>query len=116
MSTTIETSSVPPRSVGSAAPRAPSGRLRVAGLALRGVFILLLAIIIARVSLPQSEDMSSVYETPGDLVRVLLGAVVCVWIIWQAFRLPKDADAYRSWLYISLIGIPFALIILVATW
>ena len=93
-----------------------SPRWRVVGLGLRAVFILLLAIIIARVSLPQSEELSTVYDTPGDLVRVMLGAVICVWIVWQAFLLPKDAGAYRVWLYISLIGIPFALICLIATW
>jgi uncharacterized membrane protein YsdA (DUF1294 family) len=54
--------------------------------------------------------------TPGDLVRVLLGGIICVWIVYQAFRHPKDDGAYRTWLYISLIGIPFTLICLYATW
>ncbi|HMK78490.1 MAG TPA: hypothetical protein VK438_02525 [Xanthobacteraceae bacterium] len=116
MSASIETSSGPPARASSPAHEPVSPRLQVAGLGLRGVFILLLAIIIARVSLPQSEELWSVYETPGDLARVLLGAVICVWIVWQAFRLPKDAEAYRIWLYISLVGVPFALITLIATW
>ena len=90
--------------------------LRVIGLGLRAVFILLLAIVIVRVSLPQSEKLLSVYETPADLVRVLLGASICFWIVFQAFRLPKDAEAYRTWLYISLVGIPFTLICLYYTW
>lgn len=93
-----------------------SPSMRALGLGLRAVFILLLAITIVRVSLPQSEVLLSVYETPGDLVRVLLGASICFWIVWQAFLLPKDAHAYRTWLYISTIGIPFTLICLYATW
>ncbi|MBV8836075.1 MAG: hypothetical protein JO000_06025 [Alphaproteobacteria bacterium] len=97
-------------------PSVISPGLRAIGLGLRAVFILLLAITIARVSLPQSETLMSVYETPGDLVRLLLGAIICVWIVWQAFLLPKDANAYRTWLYISLVGIPFTLICLYATW
>jgi hypothetical protein len=95
---------------------AVSSRMRAVGLALRGVFILLLAVTIVRVSLPQSEELMTVYETPGDLVRVLLGASISFWIVWQAFRLPKDAEAYRTWLYISLVGIPFTLICLYYTW
>ena len=119
----IDAPTGPPQSLSgspSATPLGPgssvSGGLRVLGLGLRAVFILLLAIVIARVSLPQSEKLLSVYETPGDLVRVLLGASICFWIVWQAFRLPKDVEAYRTWLYISLIGIPFMLICLYYTW
>jgi len=90
--------------------------VRRAGLFLRTVFILLLAVIIGRVSVPQSEDIWTVYETFGDMVRLLLGLVICFWIVWQMFQLPKDAEAYRIWLYFGLAGVPFALICLVAIW
>ena len=72
MPANIEAPRGPPQSL---SPSHVSPGLRALGLGLRAVFILLLAIVIARVSLPQSEKLMSVYETPGDLVRVLLGAV-----------------------------------------
>ena len=117
MPANIDAPTGPPRGLSAtpAGPPVPPG-LRAVGLGLRAIFILLLAIVIARVSLPQSEKLLSVYETPGDLVRVLLGASICLWIVWQAFRLPTDAEAYRSWLYISLVGIPFTLVCLYYTW
>jgi len=122
MPANIDAPTGPPQRVPGASPTPPSQgvpvqpALRAIGLGLRAVFILLLAIVIVRVSLPQSEKLLSVYETPGDLVRVLLGASISFWIVWQAFRHPKDDEAYRTWLYISLIGIPFTLICLYYTW
>jgi hypothetical protein len=34
----------------------------------------------------------------------------------QLFILPKDAQAYRTWLYLGLAAVPFALILVVAAW
>jgi hypothetical protein len=99
-----------------ASPPPVARRVRLAGLLTRTVFILLLAVIIGRVSLPQSEDLWTVYETPGDLVRLLLGVAICSWIVWQMFQLPKDAEAYWTWIYFGLAGVPFALICLFAIW
>ncbi len=83
---------------------------------MRAVFIGILVVITARVSLPQSERIWSVYETPGDLVRLALGVVFGAWIVYHVFVAPKDAEAYRMWLYISLVAVPFALICLIAVW
>lgn len=90
--------------------------LRAAGLAVRAVFIACLLVLTVRVSMPQNETIWTVYDTPADVVRLLLGCVVCVWIVIQLFRQPKDAGGYRTWLYFGLAGVPFALICLVAIW
>jgi hypothetical protein len=88
-----------------------------AGLTLRSVFLIALAVLTFRVALPQSETISTAWDTPNDLVRLALGLAVCAWLIVQLFRKPKDAaGGYRNWLYIGLAGIPFALICLYYTW
>jgi hypothetical protein len=91
-------------------------RLRIAGNVLRAVFIVCLLAITVRVSMPQNETIWTVYDTPGDVVRMALGFVVFVWIAIQLFRMPKDANAYRTWLYFGLVAVPFALICLRAVW
>jgi|SRR5579871_1209917 hypothetical protein len=93
-----------------------SAGLRIAGLAVRAVFIACLLAITALVSMPQNETLWSAYETAGDLVRVALGFAVCVWITMQLFRIPKDAQSYRTWVYLGAVGIPFALICLLILW
>ncbi len=70
----------------------------------------------ARVSLPQSESIWSAYETPGDLIRMALGFAVCLWIIIHLFMLPKDAEGYRTWVYLGLVAAPLAVAFAVAVW
>lgn len=94
----------------------PSRRLRMLALVLRAALIVILVALTARVSLPQNEKIWSVYETPGDLVRLALGALFCIWVAIHLFSPPKDAEAYRTWIYLSLVAVPFALICLIATW
>ena len=60
------------------------------GLTVRSIFIAILIVITARVASPQIEHIWSLYETPGDLVRVILGLGVCVWLVVHIFILPKD--------------------------
>ena len=72
--------------------------MRIAGIALRSIFLCALLVVTVWVSLPQNESIWSVYETPGDLVRVALGFIVCVWILFHLFMLPKDAEGYRTWI------------------
>ena len=91
-------------------------RLRWTGIVLRTVFIGLLMVLILRVSQPQSETVWSAYETTGDLVRLALGLGACLWMVIQIFSLPKDADAYRIWVYLGLIGVPGALLLVAITW
>jgi hypothetical protein len=103
------------RNEGSPAGKIPP-RLRIAGLIVRTIFIVALLLIVVRVSLPQSETIWTAYDTPGDLIRLLLGLAVCIWAVAQLFILPKDAQAYRTWLYLGLAAVPFALILVVAAW
>jgi len=72
--------------------------------------------VTARVSLPQSESIWSAYETPGDLIRMALGFAVCLWIIIHLFMLPKDAEGYRTWVYLGLVAAPLAVAFAVAVW
>jgi hypothetical protein len=104
----------------SPAPTAPGTdiplAMRAAGTVLRVVFIASLLAITVRVALPQSETIWTIYDSPGDLVRLALGLAVCIWIAVQLFRAPKDRHAYQTWLYFGLAAVPFALIFLVAVW
>jgi hypothetical protein len=93
-----------------------SARLQIASIVLRSIFILALLFIIIRVSLPQNETLWTAWDTPADLIRVFLGLVACVWMTVQLFVLPKDAHAYRTWLYLGLTALPFALVCLYFVW
>ncbi len=97
------------------APNVSTG-LRIAATLLRTIFICILLVGTLRVSMPQSETYWSAYETPGDLVRLALGIAVCIWLMVQLFRGPRDAQGYRTWLYLGLAAVPFALICLIAVW
>jgi len=90
--------------------------LKTAGLAVRAIFIVCLLAITIRVSLPQNETILTVYDTPGDVVRLLLGFGVCIWVAMQLFWAPEDEHGYRTWLYFGVAAIPFALICLVFVW
>jgi hypothetical protein len=90
--------------------------LRIAATLLRTIFICLLIAVTLRVSMPQNETVWTAYDTPADLVRLLLGIVASVWLIFQLFRGPRDVHAYRTWVYLGLAAIPVLLICLLATW
>jgi DMSO/TMAO reductase YedYZ heme-binding membrane subunit len=96
-------------------PTIPLG-LRLAGIFLRSVFVAALLVVTVRVALPQNERLWSVYETPGDLIRVALGLVAAIWIIAHLFMLPKDAEAYRTWVYLGLALAPLAVIVAIVVW
>jgi len=91
-------------------------RLRIAGLTLRALFIACLLLITVRVSLPQNENIWTVFDTPGDLIRLVLGFGVCVWIAIQLFRAPKDAHSHRTFLYFGIAAVPFAALCLYEIW
>ena len=104
-----------PHEANSPAAKIPPG-LCLAGLVVRTVFIVALLLVTLRVSMPQSETIWTAYETPGDLIRFALGLAVSLWVVSQLFTVPKDAQAYRTWLYLGLAAVPFALICVFAVW
>ena len=90
--------------------------LRTVSNVLRALFVACLLLITLRVSMPQNETIWTVYDTPGDLVRMVLGLAVCIWLVVQLVTVPKDAHHYRTWLYLGLVAVPFAAICLVGVW
>ncbi len=92
-------------------------RLRLASAVLRIAFIALLLVVTLRVSLPQSETIWTIYDTPGDVIRMALGLMVCVWLAVQLFAAaPKDAHSHRTWTYLGLVVVPFGLICALWVW
>lgn len=91
-------------------------RMRIAAGVLRALFIAVLALITFRVSLPQNETIWTAYDTPSDVVRMLLGLAVAAWLVVQLFKGPRDQGGYRTWFYLGLVAVPFSVICLVAVW
>jgi hypothetical protein len=90
--------------------------LSVAATLLRTVFICLLIAVTLRVAMPQNETIWTVDDTPLDLVRLSLGVIVSIFLAMQLFYGPKDAHAYRTWLYLGLAGVPIGLALLIVVW
>jgi hypothetical protein len=93
-----------------------SAGLRMAGMFVRVAFIAALVMLTARVSIPQNETIWSAAETPADLIRLALGVALCLWMVMQLFTVPKDVQAYRTWLYVGLAAMPLAVICVIAIW
>lgn len=96
--------------------RPPSFKLKLSGTIARTIFILLLVVVTARVASPQVEKLRSVLETPDEFIRVLLGLVVCLWCVVNLFILPRDAEAYRTWIYLGLAILPLSVLCAVVVW
>jgi len=90
--------------------------LRAAAIILRTIFVCALLVITMRVATPQSETIWSLLDSPGDLIRVALGLVAGIWIVAHLFMLPRDAEGYRTWVYLGLALVPLALACAVAVW
>lgn len=86
-----------------------------AGLISRTLFILILIAATARVASPQNENIWSVYETPGDLIRVLVGLALCLWLVVHVFIPPKDSEGYWTWIYLGPV-VPLALLCTIVIW
>src|ERR1700722_5806914 len=95
--------------------RPPNGGW-LSGVTPRSLFLAILAVITARVAHPQIETLRSVFETPGDVIRVALGFAVCVWFVINLFILPKDPGAYRTWLYLGVAILPLSLLCAIVVW
>jgi hypothetical protein len=90
--------------------------VRIVGHLLRAIFLLALIVVAIRVSAPQNETVWSAYETPGDLIRLVLGAAVAIGILVQLFRPPKDAQAYRTWALLGIFLAPLAVAVALVPW
>ena len=100
----------------SAAEKEVSHPLKVAAVMLRSLFLIALVVLLARVSLPQSENIWTIYDEPRDAVRLLLALVAGVWIVYHLFRLPTDARGYRTWAYMGILLVPLTLVVLFSVW
>lgn len=88
----------------------------LAGLIVRTLFIGILIAVTLRVASPQVEHLWSLYETPSDVVRVVLGGVVCAWLAVHLFIVPKDRGGYRTWARLGVIILPLALLCAYVVW
>jgi hypothetical protein len=104
-----------PANPGTQGSTIPMG-LRILAIVLRALFLGALVAISVRLSRPQSETIWSVYETPGDLIRLMLGVAVCLWIVLHLFMLPRTVEGYRSWVYLGLVVAPLAWAVAIAIW
>lgn len=104
-----------PANAGTQESTIPMG-LRILAIVLRALFLGALVAVTVRISRPQSETIWSVYETPGDLIRLALGVAVCLWIVIHIFMLPKTAEGYRTWVYLGLVIAPLAWAIAITIW
>lgn len=94
----------------------PPSHVWVGGVVVRTIFLIVLIVLTARVASPQMERLSTIYETPGDLIRVLMGVAVCAWFIVNVFKLPKDGGAYRTWMYMGIALLPLAALCAYVVW
>jgi hypothetical protein len=110
-----KSSQLDPFAIGTPVSIIPIG-LRISAIVLRALFIGALVAVTLRVSSPQSESLASVYETPGDLIRLALGFAVCLWIVIHLFMLPRTAEGYRTWVYLGLVVAPLAWAVAIVIW
>jgi hypothetical protein len=106
---------LPADTVKKSKPQVPFG-IWLGGVAVRTIFLLILTALTVRVASPQTEKIWSLFETPGDFIRVALGLAVCVWLVVNLFILPKDAGAYRIWMYLGPALLPLTLLCAYVVW
>ena len=90
--------------------------MRLFGLILRTLFLMVVVTVTARVAAPQNETLWSAYETPSDLLRIVLGAIVCGFVSVQIFRYSRNPADMRKWVPIGLAVLPLALLCAVVIW
>jgi hypothetical protein len=91
-------------------------RLRILAMFLRALFFGALVVVIVRLSAPQSETIWTVYDNPGDLIRLALGFAICLWVVVRFFMFPKRAEVYRAWAYLGLVVAPLGWATAIAIW
>jgi hypothetical protein len=96
-------------------PKLPMS-VRLGGIAVRALFLIILTVLTARVASPQVETLRSVLETPDDLIRVVLGFGLCIFFIVNLFIPPRDAEAYRTWMYLGPAILPLSVLCAFVVW
>jgi hypothetical protein len=86
--------------------------MRLAGIVSRSIFLVLVAVVAARVSAPQRVGPSWWNIPPADFVSSAVGVAICLWTLAHLFILPKDPAAYRTWIYLGIATVPLALTLL----
>ena len=90
--------------------------LKIGAVALRSLFLLALIAIVAHVSLPQRENVWTIFDTPGDVIRMMVGLSAIAWVAYHLFVLPKDGEGYRTWAYLGLVLVPPTIAVLWFLW
>jgi hypothetical protein len=106
---------LPANAANKSGSKVPIG-VRVSGIVVRALFLIILTVLTARVASPQVETFRSMFETPDDVIRVVLGFGVCTFFIVNLFIPPRDADAYRTWMYLGPALLPLSLLCAVVVW
>jgi hypothetical protein len=106
---------LPANAANKSGPKVPVG-VRVGGTVVRALFLIILTVLTARVASPQVETFRSMLETPGDVIRVVLGFGVCTFFIVNLFIPPRDAEAYRTWMYLGPALLPLSVLCTVVVW
>jgi hypothetical protein len=89
----------------------PSTALRVAGVTARSIFLLAVIVVTAHVSAPQTMGrLTQALSSPGDVVRVALGAAACLWVAWQLFHFRRSAHDHKTWL---MVGPPLTALLVI---
>jgi len=106
---------VPAKAANKSGPKVPVS-VRIAGIAVRAIFLIVLTVLTVRVAKPQVENIWSVLETPSDFIRVAVGFALCAWFLVNIFIPPRDAGAYRIWMYLGPAILPLSVLCVVVGW
>jgi hypothetical protein len=106
---------MPANAANKPSPNLPIG-IRLAGIAVRTLFLIVLTVMTVRVAAPQVENIWSVLETPSDFIRVVVGFALCAWFVINLFILPRDPEAFRIWMYLGPVILPLSGLCVVVGW
>jgi hypothetical protein len=76
---------------------------RVLGSVSRAAFLIVVAIVTLRFSLPDTLDAGTLaHSSIADFARAAIGVAIAVFLLVELFRRPKDEHGYKAWTYIGL--------------
>jgi hypothetical protein len=106
---------LPVNAANGSGPKLPVS-VRVGGIVVRALFLIILTVLTARVASPQVETFRSMLETPDDVIRVVLGFGLCTFFVVNLFIPPRDAEAYRTWMYLGPALLPLSVLCAIVVW